>query len=80
MTVTHSTCILQCVTDTKCMPAELPVHLYMCACRYYWFMIAMQLVSLIGLTILSCMRLMAAAGLSWLAWFTVLTALFIQGR
>jgi hypothetical protein len=32
------------------------------------------------LTILSCMRLMAASGLSWLAWFTVLTALFIQGR
>lgn len=46
---------------------------------YYWFMIAMQLLSLIGLTILSCMRLLAASGISWLAWFTVLTVLFIQG-
>lgn len=46
---------------------------------YYWFMLAMQLVALLGLTILSCMRLLAASGLSWLAWLTVLTALFIQG-
>jgi hypothetical protein len=43
-------------------------------------MIFMQLFSLIGLTILSCVRLLAASGISWLAWFTVLTALFIQGR
>lgn len=43
-------------------------------------MLAMQLVALLGLTILSCMRLLAASGLSWLAWLTVLTALFIQGR
>lgn len=47
---------------------------------YYWFMIAMELVTLLGLTILSCMRLLATSGVSWLAWMTVLTALFIQGR
>lgn len=63
-----------CRTLSACLCKSL------CTCRYYWFMIAMQLVSLIGLTILSCMRMMAASGLSWLAWFTVLTALFIQGR
>lgn len=42
-------------------------------------MIAMQILSLLGLTILSCIRLLASSGISWLAWFTVLTVLFIQG-
>lgn len=46
---------------------------------YYWFMIAMQLVTLIGLAVLAGVKLLAASGLSWLAWLTVLTALFIQG-
>lgn len=46
---------------------------------YYWFMIAMQILSVVALLVLSCIRLLASAGISFLAWFTVLTALFIQG-
>jgi hypothetical protein len=42
-------------------------------------MIAMQIPSIVALLVLSCIRLLAASGISWLAWFTVLTVLFIQG-
>jgi hypothetical protein len=42
-------------------------------------MLAFQLVTLIGLTILTATGLLAASALSWLAWLTVLTLLFIQG-
>uniref|UniRef100_A0A383WE48 Pali-domain-containing protein n=1 Tax=Tetradesmus obliquus TaxID=3088 RepID=A0A383WE48_TETOB len=47
--------------------------------RYYWFMLAFELVTLIGLSVLAAVGLLAASALSWLAWLTVLTLLFIQG-
>jgi hypothetical protein len=43
-------------------------------------MIALQIVALEGLTVLSGMGLLAASGLSWLAWFNVLTVIYLQGR
>lgn len=46
---------------------------------YYWFMIAMQILSVVALLVLSCIRLLASSGISFLAWFTVLTVLFLQG-
>lgn len=42
-------------------------------------MIAMQILSVVALLVLSCIHLLASSGISFLAWFTVLTALFIQG-
>lgn len=56
-----------------------PVALTHCRNSYYWFMLAMQIVSLLGLLAMSLVGLLAASGISWLAWLTVLTALWIQG-
>ncbi|KAF6263458.1 hypothetical protein COO60DRAFT_1489811 [Scenedesmus sp. NREL 46B-D3] len=47
--------------------------------RYYWFMLAFQLITLIGLTVMTATGMLAASALSWLAWLTVLTLLHIQG-
>jgi hypothetical protein len=47
--------------------------------RYYWFMWAFELVTLMGLTITAGRGMLAASALSWMAWLTVLTLLFIQG-
>jgi hypothetical protein len=57
-----------CCRFTRCPPR-----------RYYWFMLAFELVTLIGLSVLAAVGLLAASALSWLAWLTVLTLLFIQG-
>lgn len=46
---------------------------------YYWFTLALEFVSLVGLLVLTVMGLLAASALSWMAWFTVLTLLTLQG-
>eukprot|EP00878_Enallax_costatus_P003805 GHUV01004021.1.p1 GENE.GHUV01004021.1~~GHUV01004021.1.p1 ORF type:complete len:191 (+),score=50.07 GHUV01004021.1:199-771(+) len=47
--------------------------------RYYWFMFAMEFVTLVGLAVMAALGMLAASALSWMAWLTVLTVLFIQG-
>ena len=42
-------------------------------------MLAFQLITLIGLTVMTATGMLAASALSWLAWLTVLTLLHIQG-
>jgi hypothetical protein len=42
-------------------------------------MLAFQLLTLIGLTVMTATGMLAASALSWLAWLTVLTLLHIQG-
>lgn len=53
---------------------------YNCERRYsyYWFTLALEFVTLVGLTVMSIMGLLAASALSWMAWLTVLSLLTIQ--
>lgn len=55
-----------------CPPLAVP-H-----CSYYWFTLALEFVTLAGLTVTSIMGLLAASALSWMAWLTVLSLLTIQ--
>eukprot|EP00882_Tetradesmus_deserticola_P016101 GHRQ01017176.1.p1 GENE.GHRQ01017176.1~~GHRQ01017176.1.p1 ORF type:complete len:188 (-),score=58.73 GHRQ01017176.1:661-1224(-) len=47
--------------------------------RYYWFMLAFQFITLVGLAVMTATGMLAAAALSLMAWLTVLTLLHIQG-
>jgi hypothetical protein len=42
-------------------------------------MMAFQLVTIVGLTVMTAVGMLAASALSWMAWLTVLTLLHIQG-
>lgn len=80
-------CALLCARRT--LPLQTTVHAHLaCAAalprcharRYYWWQLAFELISLIGLAVLMAAGLLAASALSWLAWFTVLTLLWMQVR